>query len=94
MTVIHPPPSDESGTAEESQTTPQSGSQRGTTETAEPASRDRLQEAEADEEDDEEEEEEEEKEGKAKQITLHRTLHWNNLVNTLYELHSRFLVQR
>ena len=94
MTVIHPPPSDESGTAEDAQTTPQPGSLREATETAEPDSGDRLHEAEVDEEDDEEEEEEEEKEGKAKQITSHRTLHWNNLVNTLYELHSRFLVQR
>ena len=69
MTVIHPQPSEESGTAEDTQTTPQPGSLRGTSETADPASRDRLHEAEVDEEDDEEEEEEEEKEGKAKQIT-------------------------
>ena len=69
MTVIHPQPSEESGTAEDTQTTPQPGSLRGTSETADPASRDRLHEAEVDEEDEEEDEEEEEKEGKAKQIT-------------------------
>ena len=67
MTVIHPPPSDESGNAaEDTQATPQSGSLRGTSETVEPASRDRLHEAEGDGDDDEEEEEVEEREGKAK----------------------------
>ena len=65
MTVIHPPTSDESGTAEDAQTTPQPGSLRGSGEPAEPSSRDRLHDAEGDEEDNEEEEEEE-KEGKAK----------------------------
>ena len=69
MTVIHPPPSDESGNAaEDTQATPQSGSLRGTSETAEPASRDRLHEEDGHGEDDEEEEEEEEREGKAKMI--------------------------
>ena len=69
MTVIHPPPSDESGNAaEDTQATPQSGSLRGTSETAEAASRDRLHEADGHGEDDEEEEEEEEREGKAKMI--------------------------
>ena len=70
MTVIHPQPSDESGTAEDTQTTPQPGSLGGTSETADPASRDRVHEAEVDEEDDEEEEEEEEKKGKGSHKTL------------------------